>query len=121
MGRFVSVEYREWNRLGQPQVVAVDLDLKWQGIASTLVRRAEKFVRGEGGRGLYVDTPVTNEIGRRFYEALGYREAYVVPGLRGHPRDAPARGALRTSRARGDGPAGRLRPAGDARRGVRRQ
>jgi ribosomal protein S18 acetylase RimI-like enzyme len=36
-------------------------------------------VRGEGGRGLYVDTPVTNELGRSFYEALGYRQAYVVP------------------------------------------
>ena len=36
-------------------------------------------MRGEGGRGLYVDTPVTNELGRSFYEALGYRQAYVVP------------------------------------------
>jgi ribosomal protein S18 acetylase RimI-like enzyme len=36
-------------------------------------------VRAEGGRGLYVDTPVTNEIGRSFYEALGYRQAYVMP------------------------------------------
>jgi ribosomal protein S18 acetylase RimI-like enzyme len=36
-------------------------------------------VRAEGGRGLYVDTPVTNEIARSFYEALGYRQAYVMP------------------------------------------
>ena len=76
---FVCVEYREWNCLGQVQGLAVDPALKRRGIASRLVHCAEEFVRGEGGRGLYVDTPVTNEIGRHFYEALGYREAYVMP------------------------------------------
>ena len=76
---FVCVEYREWNRLGQLQGLAVDPALKRRGIASDLVRRVEEFVRGEGGRGLYADTPVTNEIGRSFYEALGYRQAYVMP------------------------------------------
>jgi ribosomal protein S18 acetylase RimI-like enzyme len=76
---FVCVEYREWNRLGQMQGLAVDPALKRRGIASSLVRRAEEFVRSEGGRGLYVDTPVTNEIGRSFYEAMGYRQAYIMP------------------------------------------
>jgi ribosomal protein S18 acetylase RimI-like enzyme len=76
---FVSVEYREWNRLGQLQGLAVDPVLKRRGIASELVHRAEEFVRVEGGRGLYVDTPVTNDPGRSFYEALGYRQAYVMP------------------------------------------
>ena len=76
---FVCVEYREWNRLGQLQGLAVDPALKRRGIASELVHRAEEFVRAEGGRGLYVDTPVTNETGRSFYEALGYRQAYVMP------------------------------------------
>jgi ribosomal protein S18 acetylase RimI-like enzyme/chloramphenicol 3-O-phosphotransferase len=76
---FVSVEYREWNRLGQLQGLAVDPDFKRRGIASTLVHRAEEFVREAGGRGLYVDTPVTNVTGRSFYEALGYRQAYVMP------------------------------------------
>jgi ribosomal protein S18 acetylase RimI-like enzyme len=76
---FVCVEYREWNRLGQLQGLAVDPALKRRGIASDLVHRAEEFVRREGGRGLYVDTPVTNEVGRSFYEALGYRQAYVMP------------------------------------------
>jgi len=76
---FVCVEYREWNRLGQLQGLAVDPALKRRGIASDLVHRAEEFVRAEGGRGLYVDTPVTNKIGRSFYEALGYRQAYVMP------------------------------------------
>ena len=76
---FVCVEYREWNRLGQLQGLAVDPALKRWGIASVLVCRVEEFVRKEGGRGLYVDTPVTNEIGRNFYEALGYRQAYLMP------------------------------------------
>ena len=76
----MRVEYREWNRLGQVQGLAVDPALKRRGIASELVRRAEEFVRAEGGRGLYADTPVTNETGRSFYKALGYRQAYVMPG-----------------------------------------
>jgi ribosomal protein S18 acetylase RimI-like enzyme len=76
---FVCVEYREWNRLGQVQGLAVDPAHKRRGIASELVRRAEEFVQEEGGRGLYADTPATNEIGRSFYEALGYHQAYVMP------------------------------------------
>ena len=76
---FVSVEFREWNSLGQLHGLAVDPSLKRRGIASVLVVRAEKFVRGEGGRGVYVDTPVTNDAARSFYEALGYRQAYVMP------------------------------------------
>ena len=75
---FVCVEYRLWNRLGQMQGLAVDPAFKRRGIASALVRRAEEFVRRAGGRGFYVDTPITNEIGRRFYEALGYQQAYVM-------------------------------------------
>ena len=76
---FVCVEYRAWNRLGQLQGLAVDPAFRRQGIASELVHRAEEFVQAEGGRGLYVDTPVTNESGRSFYEALGYWQAYVMP------------------------------------------
>ena len=79
LSAFVCVEYRAWNRLGQLQGLAVDPALRRRGIASELVQRAEGFVRAEGGRGLYVDTPVTNETGRSFYEALGYRQAYVMP------------------------------------------
>ena len=76
---FVCVEYREWNHLGQVQRLAVDPSLKRRGIGSDLIRRVEEFVQAEGGRGLYVDTPVTNEIGRSFYEALGYRQAFLMP------------------------------------------
>jgi ribosomal protein S18 acetylase RimI-like enzyme len=78
-GGFVCVEFREWNRLGQLHGLAVDPDLKRRGIASALVRRAEASVREEGGRGIYVDTPTTNEVARCFYQALGYSRAYTMP------------------------------------------
>jgi ribosomal protein S18 acetylase RimI-like enzyme len=78
-GGFVCVEFREWNRLGQLHGLAVDPDLKQRGIASALVRHVETYVREEGGRGIYVDTPATNEAARGFYLALGYRHAYTMP------------------------------------------
>ena len=98
VGGFVSVEFREWNRLGQLHGLAVDPHLKRRGIASALVHRAEEFVRGEGGRGLYVDTPVTNEIGRRFYECSG---SFVRCPLRATYRITPCGSCrLRTLKGR---------------------
>jgi ribosomal protein S18 acetylase RimI-like enzyme len=79
VGGFVSVEFREWNRLEQLHGLAVDPGLMRCGIASALVGKAEGYVQEEGGRGVYADTPVTNETARSFYEALGYRQAYVMP------------------------------------------
>lgn len=76
---FATVEFREWNRLGQLHGLAVDPGSKRKGVATALVRRAEGFVRGRGGRGVYVDTPVTNSAARALYEALGYRLAYTMP------------------------------------------
>lgn len=76
---FVYVEFREWNRLGQLHGLAVDPGLKRRGIASVMVGIAEEFVQGEGGRGVYVDTPVTNDAARSVYEVLGYLQAYVMP------------------------------------------
>ena len=78
-GAFVCVEFREWNRLGQLHGLAVDPDLKRRGISSALVHRAEGFVRVKGGRGIYVDTPATNEVARCFYLALGYQYVYTMP------------------------------------------
>lgn len=79
LGGFVCIEFRRWNRLGQLHGLAVDPDLKRRGIASALVHHAEEFVREEGGRGIFADTPATNEVARRFYLALGYRHAYTMP------------------------------------------
>jgi ribosomal protein S18 acetylase RimI-like enzyme len=79
LGGFVSVEFRQWNRLGHLHGLVVDPSLKQRGIASALVRRAEEFVQEVGGRGIYVDTPVTNQTARSFYRALGYWRAYTMP------------------------------------------
>lgn len=76
---FVSIELREWNRLGQLHGLAVDPNLNRRGIASALVSHAEGFVREEEGRGIYVDTPATNEVACRFYLALGYQLVYTMP------------------------------------------
>jgi ribosomal protein S18 acetylase RimI-like enzyme len=76
---FVCVEFRQWNRLGQVHGLAVDPSLKRRGIASALIGCAEGFVREEGGRGIYVDTPATNRGARTFYLASGYHHAYTMP------------------------------------------
>jgi ribosomal protein S18 acetylase RimI-like enzyme len=79
LSEFILVELREWHRLGQFHGLTVEPNLKQQGIATALVRRAESFISEESGRGVYVDTPATDEIARRFYQHLGYRHAYTMP------------------------------------------
>jgi ribosomal protein S18 acetylase RimI-like enzyme len=75
---FISVAFHRWNRLGQIHGLAVEPDFHRQKVASGLVLEAEQYVRSQGGRGIYVDTPVTNRVARAFYTALGYREDYVM-------------------------------------------
>jgi ribosomal protein S18 acetylase RimI-like enzyme len=48
-------------------------------VAAALVAAAEGFARQQGGRGVFVDTPVNNHVARAFYHAQGYAEAYVMP------------------------------------------
>lgn len=76
---FVYVQYWAWNQLAQIQGLAVDPAFQRQGIASALVQRAEAFARTKSARGIYVDTPVSNQGGRKFYEAAGYHFAYHMP------------------------------------------
>ncbi len=76
---FLYVQYYGWNQLCQIQGLAVDVDMQRQGIASTLVARAEEFARSKKARGVYVDTPATNSAGRKFYEASGYQLGYIMP------------------------------------------
>jgi ribosomal-protein-alanine N-acetyltransferase len=71
---YISAEFYEWNRLGQIQGLVVDPSQRKKGIGTRLVREIEGFMRKEKARGIYVDTPVNNEGGRRFYTALGYKE-----------------------------------------------
>jgi len=76
---FVFIEYHEWNRLAQIQGLAVDTAYQRSGAASALVARAEDYARECHARGVYVDTPTTNDRGRRFYEATGYQVGYIMP------------------------------------------
>jgi len=76
---FVYVQFYEWNRLAQIQGLAVDPSYQRQGVATELVKNAERFARAKGARGVYVDTPTLNRKGRDFYEAIGYRYGYEMP------------------------------------------
>ena len=76
---FLYVEYYAWNPLSQIQGLAVDPDFQRQGIASTLVTRAEEFAKSKHVRGIYVDTPTRNTRGCKFYEAIGYQLGYIMP------------------------------------------
>ncbi len=76
---YVTVLFAPWNRLAQVHGLAVAPGRQRQGVASALIARAEAFVREQGGRGVFVDTPVDNTRARAFYAANGYAEAYVMP------------------------------------------
>jgi ribosomal protein S18 acetylase RimI-like enzyme len=76
---YVYVQYFAWNQLCQLQGLAVSPEFQRQGIASVLVACAEQFARSKQARGIYVDTPVTNTGGRKFYEAIGYQLGYIMP------------------------------------------
>lgn len=76
---YLYVQYSAWNRLCQIQGLAVSPEFQRQGVASALVERAEQFARSKQARGIYVDTPISNTGGRRFYEAAGYQPGYIMP------------------------------------------
>jgi ribosomal protein S18 acetylase RimI-like enzyme len=76
---FIYAQFYEWNRLAQIQGLAVDPGYHRQGVASKLVKNAERFARERGARGIYVDTPTLNQRGRNFYEAIGYSYGYEMP------------------------------------------
>ncbi|MFT3892368.1 MAG: GNAT family N-acetyltransferase [Anaerolineales bacterium] len=76
---FLYVQYYAWNQLCQIHGLAVDVDFHRQGIASTLVTRAEEFASSKKARGIYVDTPTNNTRGHKFYEAVGYQLGYIMP------------------------------------------
>ena len=71
---YILVEFHKWNRLGQIQGLIVHPGQRRQGIGTQLVNKAEDFVSNKGARGIYVDTPVDNDGGRKFYMEIGYKE-----------------------------------------------
>lgn len=75
---FSTVLFEPWNRLGQIHGLVVDPAWRRNGLAARLATKAETFVQELGGRGIFVDTPVNNDGGRRFYEAIGYTHDYTM-------------------------------------------
>jgi ribosomal protein S18 acetylase RimI-like enzyme len=75
---YASVEFYRWNRLGQLHGLVVDPHMRRRGIARALVDECEAFVRQQGGRGIYVDTPVNNSGARAFYLHQGFKQDYVM-------------------------------------------
>ncbi|HEY7175816.1 MAG TPA: GNAT family N-acetyltransferase [Micromonosporaceae bacterium] len=75
---FVSAVLARWNMLGQIHGLAVDPAARRGGIARAFVTKAEDHLRSLGARGVHVDTPVDNLLGRRFYEAIGFTQDYVM-------------------------------------------
>lgn len=76
---FIYVQYYAWNQLTQIHGLAVHPAHQRKGVARGLVAQAEVFARAKQARGLYVDTPTTNQRGRAFYEAIGFQMAYLMP------------------------------------------
>jgi len=75
---YLSVQFYQWNRLGQIHGLVVDPSARRRGVAAGLVRHAEEFVHAKGGRGVYVDTPVTNTGARDFYVKQGFKQDYIM-------------------------------------------
>ena len=76
---FIYVRLHTWNQLAQIEGLAVDVSHQRKGLASELVKRAERWAREKRARGIYVDTPTLNSKGRGFYEAIGYKFGYEMP------------------------------------------
>jgi ribosomal protein S18 acetylase RimI-like enzyme len=79
MAAFITCQFYAWNRLGQIHGLVVDPGYRRQNLASLLVEKSEQFLQQKGARGVYVDTPLKNDGGRRFYEKIGYKVGYIMP------------------------------------------
>lgn len=75
---FVSAGLARWNMLGQIHGLAVDPAARRGGVARALVTAVEDHLRSHGARGVHVDTPVNNVLGRGFYEAIGFSQDYTM-------------------------------------------
>ncbi|RKR92886.1 ribosomal protein S18 acetylase RimI-like enzyme [Micromonospora pisi] len=75
---YVAAVLARWNMLGQIHGLAVDPGARRGGVARALVTAAEERLRSYGARGVHVDTPVDNLLGRGFYEAIGFTQDYIM-------------------------------------------
>jgi ribosomal protein S18 acetylase RimI-like enzyme len=75
---YITVQFYEWNRLSQIHGLVVVPSMRQRSIAARLVQQAEDFVIARGGRGVYVDTPVTNSGAKAFYLKQGNQQDYIM-------------------------------------------
>ena len=64
--------------MAQIHGLVVDPSARYRGIAARLIVEAEAFAIAKQGRGVYVDTPVTNTGARAFYIKQGYKQDYIM-------------------------------------------
>ncbi|WP_100551484.1 GNAT family N-acetyltransferase [Caedibacter taeniospiralis] len=76
---FIQAEHHTWNTLTQLQGLVVRPDSRRLGIAKNLVEQVKLSSKNRQQRGIYVDTPVDNVEGRKFYTSVGFTEAYIMP------------------------------------------
>ncbi len=75
---FVQVEHHKWNRLSHIHGLVVHPDRRL-GAARDLVKHIEFSAKTRGNRGIFVDTPVDNLGGRKFYTSIGFSQGYIMP------------------------------------------
>lgn len=76
---YVSAQLSLWNRLGQIHGLVMHPRYRRRGYASTLIKKAEEFMKANKARGIYADTPVNNVGGCTFYKNNNFQQAYVMP------------------------------------------
>lgn len=59
--------------------LVVHPDYRRLGIAKSLVEQVESSLNTRGNHDLYVDPPVDNLGGRKFYTSIGFRKSYLMP------------------------------------------
>ena len=84
---YISIEIHTWNNLAQIHGLLVDSSHRRSGIASLLMSEAEKFAKSKNVRGIYVDTPANNTAARNLYEALGFKQDYIMTEYYGEGQD----------------------------------
>ncbi|MBN8827763.1 MAG: GNAT family N-acetyltransferase [Sphingobacteriia bacterium] len=78
---FIQVEHYNWNRLSHIHGLIVHPDFRRLGIAKKLVKSIENSSKANDNRGIFVDTPINNFNGRKFYTSIGFNEAYIMPNF----------------------------------------
>ena len=68
---FLTIKFEPWNRLAQIHALVGSPQWRRKGIDSRLVQAAEGFANSRAARGIFVDTPVTNDDAIAFYDSVG--------------------------------------------------